>query len=426
MTAADPRPSPSHPDLVRLYGRQAQAEGYALRDFLSRSVVEFEWVELTSHGQARTLAIVDGLDDPRLPVCVMPDGARLESATVEAVAARLGWIAAPRRTEYDVSIYGAGPAGLSAAVYAASEGLRTILVERQAVGGQAGTSSLIENFLGFPGGIGGADFAERARQQAVSFGAEILLIREGIKAEFRDGKIHVDLADGSKLSARSNVCATGVEYRRLGVPDEERFVDAGIYYGAALSEAPLCASEEVVVVGGGNSAGQAAMHLSVYANHVTLLVRGEQLAASMSDYLLSRLEKTPNVTIATQRQIVALHGDDCLQEVVILDRATGEDSIKQTRRVFVLIGGQPNTEWARDTDIVRDPAGYLITGPDLLDRGTVPAVWTADRQPLYLETSVPGSFAAGDVRRGSVKRVASAVGEGAMAIQFVHRHLEAL
>lgn len=426
MIATEPRTSRSHPDLVRLYGRAAQAEGYALRDFLSRSVVEFEWVELASHDQARSLAFVDGLGDPRLPVCVMPDGARLEHATVEAVAARLGWIAAPRQTEYDVSIYGAGPAGLSAAVYAASEGLRTILVERQAVGGQAGTSSLIENFLGFPGGIGGADFAERARQQAVAFGVEILLIREGIKAEFRQGKIHVDLADGSKLVARSNVCATGVEYRRLVVPHEERFVGAGIYYGAALSEARLCAGEEVMVIGGGNSAGQAAMHLSAYASQVTLLVRDEQLAASMSDYLLSRLETTRNVTIATQRQIVALDGDDRLERVVIRDRATGKDSAKETRRVFVLIGGQPNTEWARDTDIVRDPAGYLVTGPDLLDRGAIPTVWTANREPMYLETSVPGSFAAGDVRRGSVKRVASAVGEGAMAIQFVHQHLESL
>ena len=411
---------------VRLFGRQAQADGYALRDFLSRSVVEFDWIELTDDEQARQLAGVTDLSDPSLPVCVMPDGARLDNATVQTVATRLGWIAAPRQTTYDVSIYGAGPAGLSAAVYAASEGLRTILVEREAVGGQAGTSSLIENFLGFPGGIRGADFAERARQQAVSFGAEILLIREGIKAEFRDGQIHVDLADGTQLSARSNVCATGVEYRRIGVENEQQFVGAGIYYGAALSEAPLCAMEPVVVVGGGNSAGQAAMHLSTYASHVTLLVRGERPAASMSDYLLSRLQETPNVTIATQRQIVGLLGRNRLEQITIRDRATGEETMQQTHRVFVLIGGQPNTEWAKDTQILRDAAGYLITGPDLLEAGQTPDLWEAPRQPFYLETSVPGSFAAGDVRHGSVKRVASAVGEGAMAIQFVHRHLEAL
>lgn len=414
------------PARVRLYGVQTSPDGYRLRDFLSRSTVAFDWTELTNDGQAQRLARVDGLDDPRLPVCVMPDGTRIERAGVQDIAARLGWIAAPRASEYDVSIYGAGPAGLSAAVYAASEGLSTVLIEREAVGGQAGTSSLIENFLGFPGGIGGADLAERARQQAVSFGAEILLIREGVRAEFSDGRIKVLLADGSELRARSNICATGVEYRRLDVDGEQRYVGAGVYYGAALSEAHLCTNENVVVVGGGNSAGQAAMHLASYAARVTLLIRGDRPAASMSDYLLSRLQGAPNIDIATRRQIVELVGDGPLEQIVVRDLATGRDRTHHTGRVFVLVGGQPNTEWARDTDIVRDPAGYLITGPDLLDAGRPPDVWPLDRQPFYLETSVPGSFAAGDVRRGSVKRVAAAVGEGAMAVQLVHRHLEAL
>lgn len=220
---------------LRLYGRRASARAYELRDFLSRSVVAFEWIELRDESHARRVGL-DGVDDPRLPLCVLPDGRRVEAATVRELAARLGWIAEPRATEYDLSIYGAGPAGLSAAVYAASEGLRTVLVEREAVGGQAGTSSLIENFLGFPGGISGAELAERARQQAVAFGAEILLIREGIKAEFRDGRIHVDLADGGRLVARSNICATGVEYRRLGLAGEERLRGVGLYYGAAGSD----------------------------------------------------------------------------------------------------------------------------------------------------------------------------------------------
>lgn len=416
----------ARPARVRLFGSRRQAQGYALRDFLSRSVVAFDWVELTSDADAHDRIGASGLDDPRLPVCLLPDGTRVEAATVELVASRLGWLATPRAREYDVSIYGAGPAGLSAAVYAASEGLSTVLVEREAVGGQAGTSSLIENFLGFPGGIAGADLAERARQQAVSFGAEILLIREGIKAEFRAGLIHVDLADGTVLRARANVCATGVEYRRLGVAREDRYAGTGVYYGAALSEAPLCADEDVLVVGGGNSAGQAAMHLSTYARHVTLLVRGERLAASMSDYLLSRLKQAPNVTIATDQQITALAGEQHLAQVSIKNRSTGAERTVDTGRVFVLIGGAPNTDWARDTDILRDPGGYLLTGADLLDAGRPPAVWGLARPPFYLETSVPGSFAAGDVRHGSVKRVASAVGEGAMAIQFVHRHLEAL
>lgn len=411
-TGSDARGGDGGP--VRLYGVHASPDGYTLRDFLSRNSVEFEWVELTDDGQARRLAGVDGLDDPSLPVCVL------------AVAQRFDWLTAPRADEYDVSVYGAGPAGLSAAVAAASEGLRTVVVEREAVGGQAGASSLIENFPGFPGGISGADFAERTRQQAVSFGAEILLVREGVEAEFHDGRISVRLADGGELRARSNVCATGVEYRRLGLAGEDRYLGAGLYYGAALSEAHLCDGARVFVVGGGNSAGQAAMHLAAYAAHVTLLVRGRHPAASMSEYLLSRLRSTPNVTIATRRQVVGLSGGECLEQIVVRDGATGRDTTEDTGRVFVLIGGQPNTDWARDTGIVRDPGGYLVTGPDLLDAGRPPAVWELDRDPFYLETSVPGSFAVGDVRHGSVKRVASAVGEGAMAIPFVHRHLQSL
>jgi thioredoxin reductase (NADPH) len=309
-------------------------------------------------------------------------------------------------------------------VYAASEGLRVVLLEREAVGGQAGTSSLIENYMGFPGGISGAHLAERARQQAVAFGAEILLMREGIKAEFREGKIFVDLADGGKMVARANICATGVEYRRLGLPGEDRLIGAGLYYGAGASEAPMCANEDVFVVGGGNSAGQAAMHLSEYAHRVTLLVRGERPAASMSDYLLRRLRSTPNVEIRTHKSVVALEGEDLLEAITIRDAGDGSEERVETGRLFVLIGGRPHTEWARDTDIIRDEAGYLVTGPGLLEHGRPPAVWPLERQPYFLETSVPGSFAAGDVRHGSVKRVASAVGEGAMAVQFVHRHLE--
>lgn len=411
---------------VRLYGAHTTPDGYALRDFLSRNTVAFEWIELSHDDQARRDAGVDRLDDPRLPVCVLADGTRIEHATVRTVAKHLDLITTARAREYDLSIYGAGPAGLSAAVAAASEGLRTVVVEREAVGGQAGASSLIENFPGFPGGISGANLAERARQQAVSFGAEILLVREGVEAEFHDGRIDVRLADGGRLRARANLCATGVEYRRLDLEGEERYLGAGLYYGAALSEAALCAGEHVYVVGGGNSAGQATRHLAAYAAHVTLLVRGEHPAASMSEYLLSRLRATPNVTIATRRQVVGLSGADCLESIVVRDGTTGRERTERTGRVFVLIGGQPNTEWARDTGIIRDPGGYLVTGPDLLDAGRPPAVWDLDRDPFYLETSVPGSFAAGDVRHGSVKRVASAVGEGSMAVQFVHRHLESL
>lgn len=409
-------------DEVRVFGRAAIAAGYEIRDFLGRSVVEFTWVELSDDGAARELAGVDSLDDPRLPVCVLPGGERIEAASPRSIAGRLGWLSAPSAAEYDVSIYGAGPAGLSAAVYAASEGLRCVLLERQAVGGQAGTSSLIENYLGFPGGISGARLAERARQQAVSFGAEILLLQEGVKAVFRDGRIVVDLAGGGTMTARANICTTGIEWRRLDLPGEDRLVGAGLYYGASVTEAPMCSGQDVYVVGGGNSAGQAVMHLAGYARSVVLLIRGEQPAASMSAYLLDRLVATPNVHIRTGTRVTGVAGIDRLEGLTL----TGPDGPQdvQTDRLFVLIGGRPHTEWAKDTAIVRDPGGYLVTGPDLLQDGRPPACWPLQRHPYYLETSVPGSFAAGDVRHGSVKRIASGVGEGAMAVQLVHRYLQ--
>lgn len=413
-------------DAITVFGRAGSPAGYEIRDFLGRSVVAFEWVELASDEQARREVGVDSLADPRLPVCLFPDGGRVEAATARSVAERLGWVTRPRHREYDVSIYGAGPAGLSAALYAASEGLRTVLIEREAVGGQAGTSSRIENYLGFVGGISGARLAERARQQAVAFGAEILLMREGVKAVFRDGGIVVDLAGGGTLVARSNICATGVEYQRLGVPEEDRFLGAGVYYGAAAGEASFCAGEDVYVVGGGNSAGQAAMHLADHARTVTMLMRQDKPAASMSAYLLDRLQAAPNVEIRTRQQVVALDGDEGLRAITLRDGdGDGGERTVATRRLFVLIGGRPNTEWAKDTAIVRDRAGYLLTGPDLLEHGKPPAAWPLERPPYHLETSVPGSFAAGDVRFGAVKRVAAAVGEGAMAVTLVHRHLEA-
>lgn len=413
-------------DEIRVYGQAASPAGYEIRDFLSRSVVDFQWVELGDDGQARQRAGVDGLDDARLPVCVFPNGERVEGATVRGVAAKLGWITEPKSVEYDLSIYGAGPAGLSAAVYGASEGLRTVLIEREAVGGQAGTSSKIENYMGFPGGISGARLAERARQQAVAFGAEILLMREGVNAEFREGRIFVDLADGRKMIAQTNICATGVEWRRLDLPDEERFIGAGLYYGAAASEAPMCSGESVYVVGGGNSAGQAAMHLSEYAGQVIMLIRGDKPAASMSQYLLRRLQATTNVEIQTQKSVVAVEGTNKLETIIIRDVRDGAEQRFDTQRLFLLIGGRPHTEWAKNTYIIRDRAGYLVTGPDLLTDGKPPKEWPLERHPYYLETNVPGSFAVGDVRHGSVKRVASAVGEGAMAVQFVHRYLDEL
>lgn len=417
------RRSDGSPAKVRLIGRADSAEAYLIRDFLMRSVVEFEWVEIATDDDLARALDRPALEGVRLPVVELPDGSRLSAPSLREIAERLGWVTRPRLREYDLSIYGAGPAGLSAAVYAASEGLRVVLIERHAVGGQAGASSLIENYMGFPQGISGADLAERARQQAVRFGCELLMMREGIKAQFRDRRIYVDLADGTKLVARANICATGVEWRRLGLPDEQRFVGAGLFYGAGASEAPMCRDEHVYVVGGGNSAGQAVMHLAAHAARVTMLVRGADLASSLSAYLIERIRGTRNVEVRFNVEVAGLDGDSALRRVELMNTLSGDKAWVDARRLFVCIGGVPHTEWAKDTAILRDQLGYLITGPDLLEAGRPPAQWPLQRAPFYLETSVPGSFAAGDVRHNSIKRVASAVGEGAMAVTFAHRFL---
>jgi thioredoxin reductase (NADPH) len=347
----------------------------------------------------------------------------MECPTVRQITEKLGWFHDPCRSQYDLAIYGAGPAGLSAAVYGASEGLTTILVERLAVGGQAGSSSKIENYLGFPKGISGAELAERAREQALRFGAELLLGREGVRGEFVPGKGVGHLADGVKIVARCTICATGVQYRRLNLPGEEKFLGAGVYYGAGASEASLCSnSEHVFVVGGGNSAGQAALHFSRFARNVTIVALEETLRQSMSQYLIDRIQVTPKIRVFTHTKVSALNGDGILSEITLTNCNTGEQQTFATRWLFVCIGGVPHTDWAVEVGIQRDASGYLVTGPDLLASGA-PKSWPLERNPYYLETNVPGVFAAGDVRHGSVKRCASAVGEGAMAVTFAHRYL---
>jgi thioredoxin reductase (NADPH) len=385
--------------------------------------VPFRWVELTSDEEARATAQVSGLADPRLPVCLFPDGTRFEHPTVRQITEKLGWFRNPSRSEYDLAIYGAGPAGLSAAVYGASDGLKTVVIERSAVGGQAGASPKVENYLGFPGGIGGADLAERARQQAVRFGAEILLNREGVRGEFMPGKGIGHLADGTKIVACASVCATGVEYRRLGLPNEERFFGAGVYYGAGASEAMLCGRQHVFVVGGGNSAGQAALHFCRYTDKVTLVVREDSLEHFMSVYLIDRLRATPQVEILLNTEVIALHGDDILRGITLRNNRAGAEWYAKTSWLFLCLGGVPHTQWAAEVGIQRDSGGYLITGVDLTSDAGWPANWTLDREPYPMETNVPGVFAAGDVRHGSIKRCASAVGEGAMAVAYIHRYL---
>jgi thioredoxin reductase (NADPH) len=410
---------------VRLYGKRGSPEAYAIRDFLQRSDVPFEWIELGSPEQARAELGLESVDDSRLPICIFPDGTRMERPTVRQVTEKLGWFRHPSRSDYDVAIYGAGPAGLSASVYAASEGLKTVLVERFAVGGQAGTSPKIENYLGFPQGISGAELAERAREQATKFGTEILIHRAGVRGEFMPSKGVVDLDDGTRLVSRVSVCTTGVEYRRLGLPDEDRLFGAGVYYGAGASEAQLCGNEHVVMVGAGNSSAQASLHLSRYARKVTIVMRGERLNDSVSDYLVDRVSHTPNIEILPKSKVVALYGDDVLDAIAIRNCETGAERTIKTNFLFLCLGGVPNTQWAKEVGIVRDEQGYLVTGPDLRKFDPLVERWKLNREPYYLETSMPGVFAAGDVRHGSIKRVASAVGEGAMVIAFVHRYLAA-
>src|SRR5580704_11298086 len=395
-----------------LFGTRGSPAAYTIRDFLQRSDVPFRWVELTTDEQARSEAHVEGLSDARLPICVFPDGTRLERPTVRQVTEQMGCFFNPSRAEYDLAIYGAGPAGLSAAVYGASEGLKTVVIERSAIGGQAGTSSKIENYLGFPDGVTGADLAERARNQACRFGAEFLLLREGVRGEIQAGKGVGYLADGTKIVARAMICATGINYRRLELPNEEAFYGRGVYYGAGSSEASLCKGEHVFVVGGGNSAGQAAMHFSQYAAKVSIVIRGDCLKKTLSEYLDDRVHAAPNIEVLTHTEVTALQGNGVLRAITLRNNRTGETWTAKTTYLFLCLGGVPYTEWADALGIVRDQDGYLVTGPDLLENGKLPEIWQLDRAPYYLELSIPGMFAAGDVRHGSVKRCASAVGEG--------------
>lgn len=403
---------------IKFFGRYESAEAYALREFLRKSVIDFDWIELDD--------TVCGNFKNYKSAIQFTDGRFLTNPTIEEVAKRLGWISKPSQNEYDLSIYGAGPAGLSAAVYAASEGLRTIVVEKEAIGGQAGTSSLIENYMGFPQGISGTELAERARQQALKFGVEILMLQEGVKGEFRDNRIYGSLSNGDKLIAKANICATGVEYAKLNIPNESTFFNRGVYYGAGMGEACFCKGKNVFVVGGGNSAGQAASYFSGFAENVYMVVRRDNLAETLSDYLVKRITNIPNIHVLYNSEVTALEGEDILKRIKIFNSETGGDTWYDTGKLFICIGGKPNTGWASETKIIRDINGYLITGNDLQHHKDFNDCWTTDRLPYHLETSVAGCFAVGDVRFNSVKRVASAVGEGAMAVTMVHKYLSQL
>jgi thioredoxin reductase (NADPH) len=407
---------------TRVVGHRWSARSFEIRDFLARNSVPYRWLT-GDEPEGQRLLTAAGVDVTCIPLVVTPEGDHLVDPSVSELADRVGLSTTPAIDFYDVVIVGGGPAGLGAAVYAASEGLRTVLVERQATGGQAGQSSRIENYLGFPDGVTGSQLTDRARRQAHKFGAEILTTRDVVGLDARASSRAVRFADGGEVVAHAVLLATGIAYRKLDVPGAESLTGRGVFYGSAVTEAPACSGEEVYIVGGANSAGQAAVFLARHARRVTMLVRGDSLEKSMSYYLIRQIEETPNIEVRLSTEVAACHGEDHLEEVTLYDCIDGSKERVPAPYLFVFIGAAPRTEWLEGV-VARDRAGFVLTGPDLLLDGQRPRGWTLDRDPYYLEASAAGVFAAGDVRANSVKRVASAVGEGAMAIQLIHRYLE--
>ena len=407
---------------LRVVGNRWSSDSHRLRDFLARNRVSYRWLDVEGSDEARR--ILEQLDygAPKLPVIVFEDGSHIEAPDNREVAARIGLKTHAERPFYDLIIVGAGPAGLAAAVYGASEGLRTVLIEREVPGGQAGTSSKIENYLGFHSGIAGGELSRRAVAQAKRFGVEILTPQEVRSVRVEDRYRVVTLADGTELSGDVLLIATGVSYRKLDVPGVERLTGTGVYYGAAITEALSCRDDDVYVIGGANSAGQAAMYLSQYARSVTLLVRSDSLERSMSRYLIDELEARDNIHVRLNSGVARVNGEQNLDTVTIRETTSGNEDTVPAAGLFIFIGALPGTDWL-DGIVKRDERGFILSGPDLMQDGKRPQGWRLDRDPYLLETNVPGMFVAGDVRHGSVKRVASGVGEGSIAVQFIHHYL---
>jgi thioredoxin reductase (NADPH) len=402
---------------VRIVGHRFSRDSHDLRDFLARNRVPARWMDVERDGEARELLQVVGVEEDRLPVALLEDGSVLERPTVLELAERLGVAGQPGQDHYDLVIVGGGPAGLAAAVYGASEGLRTVMVEREAPGGQAGQSSRIENYLGFPAGLSGSDLARRATDQARRLGAELVTVQDavGLRAEGA-GRI-VELSGGGELSANCVLVASGVSYRQLDAPGFAELTGAGVYYGAALAEARSCADQHVAIIGGANSAGQGAVYFSAFANSVTMLVRGPSLERSMSHYLIEQLAALPNVTVRTETVAIAAEGEHGRLRRLRVREPDGEESAMEADACFVFIGASPRTDWLEGV-VARDERGFILAGPDVQTNE-----WPLAREPYPLETSVPGIFVAGDVRARSIKRVASAVGEGSMAVSLIHEYL---
>jgi thioredoxin reductase (NADPH) len=402
---------------VRVIGHRFSKDSHDVRDFLARNRVPARWLDVERDGEARELLAVAGVDGDRLPVALLEDGAILERPTTLELAERLGISAEPVGEHYDLVIVGGGPAGLAAAVYGASEGLRTVMVEREAPGGQAGQSSRIENYLGFPHGLSGSDLARRATDQARRLGAELVTVQEAVELRVEGAGRFVRLTGGSVLSANTVLVASGVSYRQLKAPGFAELTGAGIYYGAALTEARSCADQHVVVIGGANSAGQAAVYFSNYASRVSMLVRADSLAKSMSHYLIEQIAELPNVEVRTRSEAVGAESADGHLRGLRIRGPGGTEAVEDVDACFVFIGAAPRTDWL-DGVVARDERGFILAGPEVRDHG-----WPLTREPYVLETSVPGVFVAGDVRTRSIKRVASAVGEGSMAVSLIHEYL---
>jgi thioredoxin reductase (NADPH) len=404
---------------LRVVGNRWSSRDHKVRDFLSRNNVPFHWLNPETDASVPELMRSLRLDESKLPVVLFPEGAPLVQPERTELAQRIGLRVTAEKEFYDLIVVGAGPAGLAAGVYGGSEGLKTLLVEPSAPGGQAGSSSRIENYLGFPAGVSGADLAQRAQMQALRFGVEILSQRAEC-VSLKDRYRLLKMADGKEISCHVLLIATGVAYRRLEAPGIERLTGAGVYYGAALTEAASCANESVFIIGGANSAGQAAMYFARYAKQVTMLVRGAGLELSMSRYLIDQIAETPNIFVETETAVSGVEGNVRLEKVRL--SRCGVEREEDATSLFIFIGAEPKTDWL-PKDVVRDERGFVLTGTELMHNGQRPTGWTEQRDPYLLETSVPGIFAAGDVRSGSVKRAASAVGEGSMAVQFAHQYL---
>jgi thioredoxin reductase (NADPH) len=410
-------------DGIRVAGTLWSANAHYVKEFLARCQIPYQWLDIEKDKAARELVEASSKDRLHLPMLFFPDGSTLVDPDLGTLADKVGMSTRAQQPFYDLIIIGAGPAGLAGAVYGASEGLKTIVIEKEAAGGQAGTSSRIENYLGFPQGISGADLTRRATTQAKRLGAELLTAQEVTGLRIEDPYRYVILKDGTELSCHALLISTGVEVRKLNVPGIEPLVGGSVYYGAAASEAVYYRDKKVYVVGGANSAGQGAMYLSRFAREVTMLFRGDTLKKSMSQYLIDQIDGTANIAVKVNTEVIAVDGNEHLETITIKNNKSGETETVPADAIFIFIGAVPSTGMVGDL-IERDEAGFIYTGQDLIQNGRRPRNWKPKRDPFLLETSVPGIFAAGDVRHGVIRRVASAVGQGAVAVSLVHKYLE--